>query len=107
MSDLMTTILTIAAIIVVLIILFKVFKIAVQLLFFAAFLFVAFLLNPDEEKHRQAVIDKAGRNGVSLKNKHVTAEDYWIFSLTHLKDGNEQRTIGAGAFTYVFIFGRP
>jgi hypothetical protein len=102
-----TTIITIAVIIVVFVVLFKVFKFLMRLLLFVVFLILAFLTNPDIAQHEIATQEKAKQNGISMHGKSVVVDDYYVFSLTNIEEGNDRKIIGAGAFTQVFLFRNP
>jgi len=78
-----------------------------RLLLVGVFLFIAFLTNPGEEEHREAAHIKAEENDISMKDKTITVKDYWICSLTSSVEKEQQKIIGAGAFTQVFIFREP
>lgn len=83
-------------------------------------LLIAFITNPDEEKHREAVkhkinsivlpSDPLGSGYVGshpsvdpLVNNHITVNNYFLFSTTKAFWNNEEATIGLGIFGYVFI----
>lgn len=83
-------------------------------------LLIAFITNPDEEKHREAVKhkinsivlppDPSGSGYVGshpsvdpLVNNHITVNNYFLFSTTRAFWNNEEATIGLGIFGYVFI----
>jgi hypothetical protein len=107
----MMTYLTYAVVFVVVIILFiilyKIFRFIVSLLLIGVFVVVAYLTNPTENVHKTAVSAKADRHDIKLRGKKVVRENYYLFSLTGLEEGEEYRLIGAGAFTKVVIFSKP
>lgn len=104
MTNTIITILVVAAVIVVLYILFKIFKLITRLLFIAIFLVIAYLTNPGLEKHTLKVKEKAAHDNAKLRNKSVAISDFKIFSLTKVVDGDDERLVGAGLFTRVWIF---
>lgn len=103
----LNTILTIAAVVVVFIILFKVFKWVLRLLVVVVFLLIAFVTNPTPEQHQEALARKADQNNVDIRGKKIVVDDYYVFSLTHVLENDEDKVIGAGAFTQVVIFRNP
>jgi multisubunit Na+/H+ antiporter MnhG subunit len=103
-----STIITIAVVIIVFIILFKVFKWVLRLLVVAVFIFIAYLTNPVQEQHQEALSRRATKEGLSIKGTQVEVDDYYVFSLTNSINTNEEKkVIGAGAFTQVVIFRNP
>jgi hypothetical protein len=104
MTNTIITILVIAAVIVVLYILFKIFKLITRLLLIAIFLIIAYVTNPGIEKHTTAVKEKAEKEDIKIHNKSVAISDFKIFSLTKVVDGEDERLVGAGLFTRVWIF---
>lgn len=104
MTNSIITILVIAAVIIVLYILFKIFKLITRLLLIAVFLIIAYFTNPGLEKHTQAVQAKAEKDNVKFRNKSVTVSDFKIFSLTKVSSEDDERLVGAGLFTRVWIF---
>jgi hypothetical protein len=80
-------------------------------------LIVAFLTNPDEQKHKEAVKSKienivmpsqseynAGNPYIDqLVNTHVGSTSYFFFSTTEVTWDEEKRTIGFGIFGHVFL----
>ena len=104
MTNTIITILVIAAVIVVLYILFKIFKLITRLLLIAIFLIIAYLTNPSLEKHTLKVKEKAEKDHVKFGNKSVAISDFKIFSLTKIVHGDDERLVGAGLFTRVWIF---
>jgi hypothetical protein len=94
-------------VIIIFIILYKVFRFIVTMLLICVFLLVAYLTNPTEDVHKVAVSAKADQHDVKLRGKKVVRENYYLFSITGLDEGEEYRVIGAGAFTRVIIFSKP
>lgn len=107
MMTYLTYIVVFAVIIVLFFILYKIFRFIIGLLVIALIVVIAYLTNPSEEVHRQAVLRKAAETKTSLKKKKISREDFYLFSLTALDENNEHRIIGAGGFTTVFIFSKP
>jgi hypothetical protein len=103
----LTYIAVFAVIIVLFILLYKIFKFIISILLIGLFGIVAYLTNPSEESHKQAVLKKAEENKITLRDKKVKREDYYFFSLTGIDEQGEHRIIGAGAFTKVFVFSKP
>jgi hypothetical protein len=100
----MTTILAIIVIAIVLFLLFKVFKIVLRIALVAVFLILAYITNPDTQEHIHAVEVKAEKTGASLRHKEVKVNDFKIFSLTKIVADDEEKLVGAGLFTKVWIF---
>ena len=103
----MTYIIVLAIIVVLFIIFYKIFKFIVSLILILAFLLLAYVTNPSLEMHRHAVVEKAKKEKVSLRRKRVERENYYIFSLTKVTEGEDHTLVGAAAFTQVFIFSKP
>jgi membrane protein required for beta-lactamase induction len=103
----MSTILAIVVVAIVLFLLFKVFKLVLRLLLVVVFLGIAYLTNPDLEDHQQAVKEKAESNNTSLSGKTVAVSDYLIFSFTRIIEGDDDKLVGVGLFTVVWIFRTP
>ena len=101
------TILAIIAVIVVLFLLFKVFKLLTRIILVAVFLLIAFLTNPGDKKHQEAVDKKAREGKIKLITPRVKVKDLWVASLTQVKDDGDEKTIGIGLFTKVFVFRDP
>jgi hypothetical protein len=68
---------------------------------------IAYVTNPSVENHKEAVQKKAAKEGISLRHKKVERENYYLFSLTRLSQGDEGKVIGAGGFTQVIVFRKP
>jgi len=103
----MSTVLTIAAVVVILFFLFKIFKLITRLALIAVFLVLAYLTNPSEEKHRNAVREKNFGEG-KIFHPRVKVKDLWVASLTQIADDDGGvKTIGIGLFTKVFVFRSP
>lgn len=100
----MELILTIVVVVVVLFILFKVFKIAIRLALVFVFLVIAYFTNPNADDHRRAVKEKALETNVKLNGRTIQISDYKIFSLTKLVSDEEEKLVGVGLFTKVWIF---
>jgi hypothetical protein len=100
----LSTVLTIGAIIIVFFILFKIFSLLMRVLMIVVFLLLAYFTNPSIEQHVTAVQNKAEREDKKISLKRVEREDYKLFSLTKLAEGDEKKIIGAGAFTKVVVF---
>lgn len=100
----LTTIITVLVVIVIFIVLFKVFKLLMRILLVVVFLGLAWLTNPDQSDHWNAVEKKyPDTHAVS---KHCDRDNYYIFGLTRWHSG-DTKVIGAGAFTQVIIFRSP
>ena len=102
-----TYFLVFAALIVLFIILYKIFKFLVSFVVIAVLVLVAYLTNPSEEKHREMVRQKATLGHVSMLTKKVSRENFYLVSLTRVSELGDDRIVGAGAFTQVYIFGNP
>jgi hypothetical protein len=100
-----STLIAIVVIIIVLFLLFKVFQVVVRLVLIVAFLLAAYLTNPDLSAHQRAVEAKASATNQRFREKKVTVNDFKIFSLTYLEEDGGNKLIGAGMFTWVWIFG--
>ena len=73
---------------------------------------LAFITNPNEQKHKEAVKkainDESGSEiGNSLKgflvNNTIIREDHYVYSTTKLKVLGQEKVVGYGFFTLVFI----
>jgi hypothetical protein len=88
--------------------------------FFFLILVIAFITNPGESKHKEAVSKKvnsivlppapsgleyAGNHPYvdQLVNTHVYRSNYYLFSTTKVSWDNQVITIGLGLFGYVFL----
>ena len=107
MMTYVTYIAVFAAIIIIFIILYKIFRFIVSLLLIVVFAAIAYFTNPTLEKHRLAVTEKAKKLDSPMRKKSVSRESYYLFSLTAIDQGDDHRIVGVGAFTKVFIFGKP
>lgn len=99
----METLLIIAAIVVIFIILFKVAKVMLRIVLVLMFLGLAYLMNPGLVRHRKAVEKKAQEAHLSMHNRDVVVEDFYLFSLTKVRYQQNERFVGAGAFLQVWI----
>lgn len=92
-----------------------------------AIMLIAFFTNPTKEQHERAVREKAitllkqqaGKQneqavgfGIQLfgntlidqfMQNHVKVENYYLFSLTKIRLGTQESTIGGGAFHYIWL----
>lgn len=73
---------------------------------------LAFVTNPNEQKHREAVKkaindEDNSEIGKSLKgflvNNTIIREDHYVYSTTKLKVLGQEKVVGYGFFTLVFI----
>ncbi len=107
----MMTYLTYIAVFIVVIIIFfllyKIFRFLVSILLVALIVIIAYFTNPTEQMHKEAVLNKAKSTDSSMRNKKVSRENFYVFSITAVDHGDEHRLVGAGAFTQVFIFNKP
>lgn len=93
----------------------------------AALMVLAFFTNPKQEQHEDAVRKKAivllkeqaGKQneqvvdfGIQLfgntlidqfMQNHVKVENYYLFSLTKIRIGHQETTIGGGAFRFIWL----
>lgn len=100
----------------------RIFAVSMVMLMLAAF-----LTNPKQEQHEEAVRAKAvtllkqqaGKQnkqavdfGIQLfgntlidqfMQNHVKVENYYLFSLTKVQLGNKESTIGGAAFRYIWL----
>ena len=86
--------------IVALYILFKAAKIMIKVALVCAILLLAYVTNPNDLKHKRAVMEKAHHENEKINETDIHVKDYKEFSLTQRNND----LIGIGAFTKVWIF---
>jgi hypothetical protein len=92
---------------VILFILYRIFRAFLKwaLILIIGLAVVAYVTNPDEAKHRQAVKDNTRNLKRKVKEKQVEIKDYKIFSVTKITVKGEEKTVGVGAFGRIWYFG--
>lgn len=104
----MSTILLILAIIVILFVAFKIFKLITRIILIAVVLGIAFLTNPDQHQHEDAVRKRDGGKLAAIIPGRIAVKNLHVASITQIKSLNgDTKNIGVGMFTQVFIFRDP
>jgi energy-coupling factor transporter transmembrane protein EcfT len=102
-----TYIVTFVVVVLIFFLLYKIFRFIISILLVGLLALIAYFTNPSLEKHREAVQAKARKENISMRNKKVDRESFYIFSMTRVKEGADFKVVGAGAFTKVIVFRNP
>lgn len=96
----MHIILVVIVVAIVLYILFKAAKVMIKIAAVLAILLAAYITNPGLDEHKNAALEEAKENGVSITTHDISVTDGKIISFTKKQDD----IIGIGFFTKVWIF---